>query len=292
MPDVLWAFEEVRDGLLRQARLADRRWFGQEADPTPILVARTLLQAFGWPALLAVGPGLLLLARRRPRQALLLAAVPLAYLAVVLSKALFFARFALPLVPFACLFAAYALVWTWSRVRAPLPRRALASLLCLAALGPPALLGLRLDALASTSDTRLLARDWLLANLPLGAQVAVQRYSIPITFEDDELARRLRLTRFESLTDRQQLTRLSCAGNRYLLTSSFQMDRQQTVGRGEPTGYQMLPERGRQITAFYPGPDGGVPFHVDDAGLPFIRILAYTRPGPTIRVYELAGGCG
>ena len=51
-----------------------------------------------------------MLARRTPAVAAVLVAFPVAYLLFMLRSELFFVRFALPVVPFLCLFAAVAVV--------------------------------------------------------------------------------------------------------------------------------------------------------------------------------------
>src|SRR5439155_5618842 len=102
MPETTWSFADVREGLLRQSALGDHRWPGQEPDPVVRLYARALLQAFGLPALLVGVGGAAALLRHRPALGLSLAACPLLYLVLMAAKPLFFARFALPLVPFGC----------------------------------------------------------------------------------------------------------------------------------------------------------------------------------------------
>ena len=290
MPEAIWSFPDVRDGMIRQAELGARRWPGQTPDPVLLLYGTTLVQAFGPPALLSAALGLAFLLRRRPDLGLALAAGPLAYLAVMGGKALFFARFALPLVPFACLFAAYGLIRLWARVGAARARVAVATLACLAVLGPPAFLSARLDLLAQQPDTRVEARQWVLANIPRGTRLAAQIFSLPLGREGDELGG-YRVTQFDSLTE-DQLNRLVCAGHRYVLVSSYRSDPLRTAGRsGEATAYEALARRGQLVASFWPGPnDTSLPLSIDNPGLPFWQVERYARPGPTIRVYAVPPG--
>lgn len=290
MPEIVWSFAEVRDGIVRQADIGDRRWRGQESGPVLMLYGKAVLHAFGLPAVLTAVVGLAVLLRRRSAVGLALAAGPLVYLGYMAGKVLFFARFALPLVPFGCLFAAYGLVRLWSTVRTRGARVLLATVACLAALGPPALLSIRLDGLARLTDTREQARQWILANVRPGTRLAAQTYSLPYALQGDDLEWTYEITFFTLFSDAQRFYELACAGNRYILVSSFRWEREQTASRrGGATGYEALAGRGQAVATFWPGPDeSSVPLNVDDVALPFWSLERYARPGPTIRVYELA----
>src|SRR5207248_7821206 len=58
MPEAIWSFSDVRDGMIRQAELGARRWPGQAPDPALLLYGTTLVQAFAPPALLSAALGL------------------------------------------------------------------------------------------------------------------------------------------------------------------------------------------------------------------------------------------
>ena len=289
VPEIVWASGEVRDDVLRQAQLANQHWIGQPSEPSLLLYGKTLAHAFGLPALVAAAAGLAILERGRSAAGLALAAAPLAYLAFMAGKALFFARFALPLVPFVCLFAAYGLVWAWTRPGASRSRAALAIVACCAALVPPAVLSVKFDLLIGRADTRVMALRWIRANLPPGTRLAAQTFSLPNNLEADELPRAYGYTHFGWLPDRQSFVELACQQNRYVLVSDFQEERQRRARRGGPaTGYGLLRERGQLVTTFLAGPDtGGLPQTYDDVGLPFWEIMRRARPGPTVRIYAL-----
>jgi hypothetical protein len=294
MPEALWSFRAMHEGVLEQAGIGGRSHEGQEPDPVVLLYARTLVRAFGLPALLLAVAGLVLLLRRRTGHGLVLAALPLLYLAVMLNQELFAARFALPLVPFGCLFAAYGLHAVWSAGRGCRLGAALALIVGLAALGWPLLLSARLNLLAGQTDTRVQAKQWAALQFPPGTRLAAQTYSLPIGRTEQEFRANRDVRGFDSLTQVAVFREIACDGYQYVLTASFQQDRQQTTGRrGRPTGYEQLWKKGEPVMTFWPGPDGSsVPFHMDDVGLPFWRLEQYSRPGPTIQVYRLpAGAC-
>jgi hypothetical protein len=290
MPEIVWASGEVREGVLRQAQLADQHWIGQPSEPSLLLYGKTLAHAFGLPALAAAAAGLAILERGRSAAGLALAAAPLAYLAFMAGKALFFARFALPLVPFVCLFAAYGLVWICTRPRAFRSRAALAAVACGAALVPPAVLSVKFDLLTGQVDTRVMARQWIRANVPPGTRLAAQTFTLPNNLEGDELPRSYGYIHFGGLPDPQSFAELACEQVRYVLVSDFQEERQRRAHRGgSATGLELLRRRGQLVTTFRPGPDAsGVSQTYDDVGLPFWEIMRRARSGPTVRLYALS----
>jgi hypothetical protein len=293
MPELVGSLGSVRDGIAAQAALGDRRWPGQSADPVLLLYAWALLLACGPFGLLAALVGLTRPGWRRGSSDqrptadwLIMAACPALYLAFMASKELFFARFALPLVPFVCLYAGAGLDWLAHSGGRRTALLALAGLLVLA--GPLALSG-RLLWLATQTDTRVQAERWLLDTIPAGTKVAAQSYSLPSWGDASRPRQVFDLTAFTALSEPRQLSQLICAGNRIVLTSSFRSDRQRTVGRpGAPTGYDLLASEGQLLATFRPvAGDNPPPFDPDDVGLPFWHLLDYARPGPSISAYAL-----
>ena len=89
--------------------------------PSAGAYARMLsLEALGWPVALLAAIGLLVLARRAPRLALLLAAFPVAFL-VFISNTVAATRYLNPVLPFLCIFAAAGAVWIGKLVAASRP---------------------------------------------------------------------------------------------------------------------------------------------------------------------------
>jgi len=118
----------------------------------------------GLPLLVASLGGLVHLIARRPRTGALAAVFPVAYYAVLGHGYTVFARYALPLVPFLCLFAGYGTVQLTNRLlavrRLAQPNVALAALSVIIAL-PSVLSAAAFDRLISRTDNRTIARRWL-----------------------------------------------------------------------------------------------------------------------------------
>ncbi|MCC7368568.1 MAG: glycosyltransferase family 39 protein [Chloroflexi bacterium] len=301
-PEILLSPTAVATGVAEQARLGAVRWNGQSDLPVWQLYAETLVQGLGWPALAVAVAGCVALGLRRP---LLLAAtlsVPLGCLAVMLRQELFFARFALPLLPSLAILAG---IGTVGLVRfgvahsgqRPLLVGGLALMTLAVQLGPAALTTVQHNQLAMTTDTRVLARRWLRQRLD-GARVATEIYGQPLAWAGNEAPRGYRLQRVATFVDPVTVARLVCEGNRYFLVASLTSERElarRTLRAGE-SGYDLLARQGRTVATFDPFQAGmSAPAHPDNTGIPFWHLEAYARPGPKIVIYEVSNegfACG
>jgi hypothetical protein len=132
----------------------------------------SLLYGMGAPLLASAVLGALVLALRRPREAGVLLAFPLAYFALLAPARTVFVRYAVPLLPFLCIAAAFALAELGRALAArswPRSAPAWCALLCVAVLAPGVQRIAQLDALLRERDNRLVVQDWIEANLPPGS---------------------------------------------------------------------------------------------------------------------------
>jgi hypothetical protein len=130
----------------------------------------SLLYGMGAPLLAASLAGAALLAIRRPREGVLLLAFPLVYFALLAPSRTVFVRYALPLLPFLCVAAAFALV-ELGRTLAPRSATVAIALLCVVTLAPSARRIVQLDALLLETDNRWIVRSWIEQNLPHGSSI-------------------------------------------------------------------------------------------------------------------------
>jgi hypothetical protein len=129
--------------------------------------------------LLGVGlAGLVVAFVRTPRIAAIAFSFPLAYYAVAGSINLLFYRYALPIVPFLCLSAAYLVViaaGAVARLAASADTKRLASIVTVAltaAVGyPSAAASWQFDRIISRTDNRVLVTEWFAQNVPAGSSV-------------------------------------------------------------------------------------------------------------------------
>jgi 4-amino-4-deoxy-L-arabinose transferase-like glycosyltransferase len=147
-------------------RTVGRGWY--------VHLARNLRFGLGLPMLIAGLAGLPWLVRRQPRLGLVLASFPVAYFAVIAAAYTVFARYALPLVPFLCMFAGYAttqLIDAWVPGHGPANRR-VALWIAVALIAAPSFVStMMFDRLISRTDTREIAREWLGRAFPDGTTV-------------------------------------------------------------------------------------------------------------------------
>ena len=293
-PFTILDFPKWRADFLTQASFVDEGWEGQAKLPPGMAYLLGLGAGIGWVMLVLSIVGAVLLLRRRPAVGAVLAAFPVAYILFMLRSELFFVRFALPVVPFLCLLAAIpvvAIVNTLARRRSDLAMP-YAAMLAVAAIGQPAFDSVRHNMLIGEDDTRVLAAQWALANVPPGAKMQVEEYTIrdrrprayggPVWKLDTDLLDVNALRRADPTAPLRGSTR-------YFMVSSFQQDRF-SGGPDSPQRqfYEALAREGRVVARFAPGHDGEpIPFDLEDLYSPFWGLDRYERPGPTITVYEL-----
>jgi hypothetical protein len=277
-----------------QSDFVDESWEGQArmAPGLPYLLA--LGTGLGWPMLALSLVGVVMVGRRAPATAAVLAAFPVVYLLFMLRSELFFVRFALPAVPFLCLFAgaAFVAVASWA-VRYGRPAGlAAGAALTVIALAPTTLDTVRHNLLIGQEDTRVLAERWALANVPPGVKTQLEEYTIR-----DRRPRAYGAGVWQLDTDQFNVNSVRRAdpaaplrgSARYFMISSFQQDRFGIVpGSAQQQFYEALAREGRVVARFAPGRGGqSVPFDLEDLYSPFWGLDRYERPGPTITVYML-----
>ena len=148
----------------------------------------------------------------------------------MLRTQLFFVRFALPVVPFLCLFAAVAVVAfaKWAGQWRPSLAPAAGVMLAVAALVPTTLDTIHHNLLLGQDDTRVLAARWAIENIPPDAKLALEDYTIrdrrPRTYGGPSWQLSTDLLDVNELK-RTDPTAPLRGTTRYFMVSSFQQDR-------------------------------------------------------------------
>jgi hypothetical protein len=242
--------------------------------------ARTLSVALGWPLLLAALAGLVICFARRNLGGLVVASLPVAMLAVLGSQQLYFARFALPLVPALIVLASVALDALISR------QAVIGWAAALLVVLPTLVDAVRFDVLQTQTDTRTLARQWVETELPADATVAADAPPLGPTLSSGHSV----------VVADDALYELSPAdyrarGVEYLVVSSFVSDARAVEPAREARRQAFNAELGSQATLVaqfrpYLG-DAEPPFVYDQIYSPYTELDRLQRPGPTISVYRL-----
>ncbi|MCC7105509.1 MAG: hypothetical protein IT307_10235, partial [Chloroflexi bacterium] len=293
----------IRDIVATSRTGVGGRWLGQPTGPVPLLYVATLLQGLGLAPLLAAVVGAVVSWRSRRAACVVVAILPLCYLGFMATRSAAFPRFALPTLPFLCLFAGLGLVWLMARLslsKLRLGQGVLVALTLAQSLANDALQA----RLLLQRDTRILANQWVQANLPPGSHVMIEHYSLwdlssrGRTFTPNTA--RLRVEQFRLTLEGEAARGYLPPDADYVVTSSLVFDRY-FVGSPRPRWaetasryaelHRKLDDAGDVVARFSPGWGGReLPYRLEDAATPFWSLDEYERPGPTLRVYRLARG--
>jgi hypothetical protein len=228
--------------------------------------------------------------RTGERTGWLILAFPLPYFAAMASTRHYFARYALPLVPFCALLAADGVALLWA-LRAPWVSRGWRVLVVMVVVGAvawPLALSVRHDVLLTRQDTRTLAKAWIEEHVPPGAKIATdwpvfgpplsgERYDVKEIWDVGLSAHPLDWYREE--------------GFDYIVTTSFIYEiplLDPDLERRRVQFYAALERELPLVQRF--NPSRGVdepPFVVNEQYGPAIALWQRERPGPVLKIYRV-----
>ena len=297
----------------------------------------SLTWGLGWVPAIAALAGAVLLCLKRRALALVLVPAPILFLLFMGLQGRYFGRWLMPILPILCLLAAHAGVCAVGALtgRGGRARRsgvrplqvAVAALVALLLIAQGAIYSVHSGMVLSRTDTRTIARRWLLANVPAGSPIVVEPIS-PDEWAHETLpgtstaSNPRRWNKYPSLVPRigrsGALTTAPAApvtienyertlapaliayytehGYCWVVSGSTQEGRAFADPAASPLAvayYRALTRAG--TVAFeaspYRGGAGPVAFNFDWSFDYYP--LAYERPGPFVTVYRLHGGrCG
>ena len=232
-------------------------WYLTSAIPRSITLPQTALAALG--AALAIW-------RRQPKQ-ILLVGLAVVFLVGISRSPLHWQRWIIPILPLSALFAAYGLDAAIERLSAHLSlslsaQRGLVLLLVLLVAAWPAYKLVLQDIGLASPSTRVLAREWIMENLPTGSQIAEEWYTAPLAGTDFVVSLQFSLSK-------RPLDDYRSDGFHYLVVSSA------IYGR-----FYAEPDRYAAEIAFYETlfTEGHLAQEFEPSN---------TRNGPVIRVYSI-----
>lgn len=303
-----------------QSGQASNAKLGQDDVPGWIYYLWTLTWGFGWiPAVAALAGGVLALRDDRAR-GLLLAAFPLFLFLFLGSQGRFFGRWLLPAYPALAILAAYGAVRSVDAVanrfgagsaeraagsagRMAVSRGRVALLLGAGALlvGQGVVASARVDSTLGRTDTRVIARDWLVRNVPRGSRVVVEPF-VPDGFlnrggrsgapQFERFPVKRPFQAYEKKLTAALVDRYRREGFCWVVTGSHQKGRGLKAGLpGARAYYDRLARESAstlEISPYY-GDAAPVEFGYDWSFDYYPR--AFQRPGPVVEIHRLAG-CG
>ena len=270
--------------------------------PGWMFYGKTLLYGLG-PLLLAAGivgviRRLILVMRAYDGMSILLLGFPLSYYVLMGSTNHYFARYALPLVPFATLFAAEAFVVLspWAKARWGKLGSWLMIVLAGASVVQPLGDSIRHDILLTREDTRTLAKKWIEGHIPAATRIAVDWpvHGPPLSTEEKSMPHS------EKVYSVVEIGGSGLSGHDlnwyrerfdYLVTSSFihdipLLDRALNLKRN--AFYSALDEELVRVREFKPYQGDKEPaFIFDEIYGPAISLWERERPGPTLKLYRV-----
>jgi hypothetical protein len=245
----------------------------------------------GLPLLVAGLTGLFLLVWKHPAKGMIVVAFPVAYWSVIGSGYTVFARYILPVVPFLCLSAAFAVVHAGRWVAESSRRSEWAAVttwvLALLIVAPSAWSVVQFDRLLARTDSRLLAATWVQRHFPGGATISeVGRRSTNLFFlaEGPNTPSRYRTTKFsEDAADESEPDIIIVPRSLFAPGAVVPARAASLISRYEPACV---------IEAHDLSATGAVYDWQDEFYLPLAGFGGIWRPGPNLTIYvrpDLAG---
>lgn len=175
-PYVFIHFSDAWHQLKGEQQLAGKfSKLGQEGDNGPTYYLNSVTWGLGWAGALAALGGVVLVARRSLMRAVLLAVVPIALFIYLSTQVRFFGRWLLPAYPALALLAGVTIAWVVRLVPGTrLVRAAALAAVGLVVLAQPLLADVRTARLLGRTDTRQIARNWLVSHYPARLRIVIE----------------------------------------------------------------------------------------------------------------------
>jgi 4-amino-4-deoxy-L-arabinose transferase-like glycosyltransferase len=237
---------------------------------TALIYAEHMIVNFGWPAfgLAVAGLGMTLVrVFKGPGRArfVMLVVFPVVFFNLITGWSFLFARYALPIVPFICLWAAIAGIAVVDRLRrVSLPatmRGALVVALIGAALLAPAVRAVRFGMAFGTQTTQALAYEWITHNVWYQSKIVSEATGLDLPQE------RYRFTWVKSFAGRDAASLVADGAEWIVLSSEAWGGADGSTPPGLPASYAALTSTGSDVKVITPTPD---------------------HPGPEIRIRKVS----
>lgn len=243
--------------------------------------------------------GLLIALLRHDPMDLVMVSYPLFMYVFMGGQKMYFARFALPLIPpLIVLGASFIEKMAMSIFTVPKMRLTAVAAIVLLAGAQPLISSLRFDALLVRADTRVIAKEWIEQNLPNGSKVAQDWFfhGVPLlSFANTEKAKEM--AKFDVLVVNGRglpdhpLEWYRANGYEYLITTSTIADLElvdPAANAERKAFYRSLDEELALIKTFSPYREGAnPPYYFDEMYGPAMQLWERERPGPVLKVYAM-----
>lgn len=174
-PWILLDYHNFFTDFFAQAKLANASWFGQSTESSYFQYLKALAWGYGViPILLAfIGAAKLLNLNRATF--VLLVSYPLVYYVLMGFSKLFYVRFAIPLIPFLCIFSALGISFAIEKCRES-NRKFISYLLLICCIAQGLVFSIIHNRIIMESDTRIIARNWIINNVSSKSKLVSEPY--------------------------------------------------------------------------------------------------------------------
>jgi len=241
-------------------------------------------------ALAGLARRLLMAFRTRDRTSILALSFVLPYFIAVGSTRHYFARYALPLIPFLALFAAetVSLLARWLSSRLRVAKASIVATLVVLVIVQPLAASIWHGVLLTRTDTRTLAKNWIESRIPAGAKLALDWpvYSPPLSRELYTVREQGRIG-----LAKHSLDWYRDEGFDYIVTSNFVyglslLDPDQATARS--AFYASLDDELELLTEISPYVGAArLPIIFEEIYGPATNLWQRLRPGPVLRIYRV-----
>jgi hypothetical protein len=323
-------YHAFREGLRHQSTVADDALgkLGLTQSNGIVYYLWTFTWGLGFVPIVSAALAVVVLAVKDRRVLLVLAPAPLLFLVFMGSQSRFFGRWLMPVFPIVCLLAAYAAVRAVDALgaRRPALKPTLLALAVVALCGQGLVYSLHDGLVLSRPDTRNLAREWMVDNVPPHSKIVVEPVVPDLWAQDlghpsSLTANGNRWTKFSTsrtnvardgtlkagageivnIEDYERALRPGLVGVYeregycYVVSGSTQRGRAEVQPEDVPGAiayYKLLEQRADKVAEFSPYDAGADPVEFNFDWTFDYYPLAYRRPGPVMTIYRLrAGAC-
>lgn len=304
-PFALFDFDKFYSDVRRQADYTGNiEKLGTDDTNGWFYYAWTLIWGFGLlPMILAIAGSIIALKKdwRRSLPLILFGVIVFLFMGKELR---FYARWMMPIYPVLAVMAGYACVeigqWIVARFKREAalngrsPACAIAAITAIALIGPLVYV-VHNDKVLTKTDTRVLAKQWLLENAP-GETIAIDLVGPPAYYKGlniRPLPRGAQVELYAKNLSPAMISTFEKEGVCYVVSASIQKGRVTKYPDKAPQAqayFDALDGRAEKVASFSPTKDGKpVPRFNFDISYNYYP-LVYERPGPQIDIYRLSGG--
>ncbi len=329
-PYAVLSFSEFKDGLDHQTSVSGDAFgkLGLTHDNGVEYYLWSFTWGLGWVPIIAAAIGIGVLLAKDRRMAAVFAPAPIVFLFFMGSQERFFGRWLLPIFPFACILAAFLVIWLVDRLArrsGPSWKPALMALGVVLLCGQGLLYSLHNGLVLSRDDTRNLTRAWMVENVEPRSKVVVEPIFPDAWAQDPESIMRqttgngnrwikfptsrsniandgsfvpdpgriVNIEDYERTLAPELIDRYEEDGYCYVVSGSTQRGRAEAEPEEVPAAieyYRELERRALLVRQDSPYREGADPVEFNfDWSFDYYP-LAYHRPGPLIQIWQLRGG--